>query len=86
MNLNRKRKKKQLSNLYRFYINIFNNQKLRQYKFMQSRVIKDLTHSDFSICLEIHKLSRLKYDIIEIPINYVGRTYSEGKKLDLKMQ
>ena len=40
---------------------------------MQSKVIKDLnlSHNDFSICPEITtKLSRLKYDIIEIPISY----------------
>ena len=57
------------------------------YKFMQSKVIKDLnlSHNDFSICPEITtKLSRLKYDIIEIPISYRGRNYSEGKKIRFK--
>ena len=55
---------------------------------MQSKVIKDLnlSHNDFSICPEITtKLSRLKYDIIEIPISYRGRNYSEGKKIYLSL-
>ena len=97
--LNRKKEKRSFAVNFRIFANfvltaisnIFNNQKLTDahtcYKFMQSRIIKDLdlSHSDFSICPEITtKLSRLKYDIIEIPISYVGRTYSEGKKIRFK--
>ena len=96
--LNRKKKKSLAANFRIFanfvlttISNILNNQKLTDahtcYKFMQSKVIKDLnlSHNDFSICPEITtKLSRLKYDIIEIPISYRGRNYSEGKKIRFK--
>lgn len=71
--------------------NLLNNQKLTDahtcYKFMQSKIIKDLnlSHYDFSICPEITtKLSRLNYEIIELPVSYFGRTYSEGKKIRFK--
>ena len=67
--------------------NLLNNQKLTDahtcYKFMKSKIIRELnlTHNDFLICPEITaKLSKLKYQIIEIPISYNGRSYSEGKK------
>ena len=96
--LNRKKEKSLAANFRIFanfvlttISNILNNQKLTDahtcYKFMQSKVIKDLnlSHNDFSICPEITtKLSRLKYDIIEIPISYRGRNYSEGKKIRFK--
>ena len=97
--LNRKKEKRSFVVNFRIFANfvlttisnILNNQKLTDahtcYKFMQSKVIKDLdlSHSDFSICPEITtKLSRLKYDIIEIPISYRGRNYSEGKKIRFK--
>ena len=97
--LNRKKEKRSFVVNFRIFANfvlttisnILNNQKLTDahtcYKFMQSKVIKDLdlSHSDFSICPEITtKLSRLSYDIIEIPISYRGRNYSEGKKIRFK--
>ena len=97
--LNRKKKSKNFIVNFRIFANyalttlsnFLNNQKLTDahtcYKFMQSRIIRDLdlSHYDFSICPEITtKLSRLKYDIIEIPISYIGRTYSEGKKIRFK--
>ena len=97
--LNRKKEKTSFAANFRIFANfvltsisnILNNQKLTDahtcYKFMQSKVIKDLnlSHSDFSICPEITtKLSRLKYDITEIPISYQGRNYDEGKKIRFK--
>ena len=97
--LNRKKEKRSFDVNFRIFANfvlttisnIMNNQKLTDahtcYKFMQSKIIKDLDlcHSDFSICPEITtKLSRLKYDITEIPISYQGRNYAEGKKIRFK--
>ena len=71
--------------------NLLNNQNLTDahtcYKLMKVEVIKklNLSHEDFSICPEITtKLSRLNYKIIEIPISYRGRNYSEGKKIRFK--
>ncbi len=97
--LNRKKEKRSFDVNFRIFANfvlttisnIMNNQKLTDahtcYKFMQSNIIKDLdlSRSDFSICPEITtKLSRLKYDITEIPISYQGRNYDEGKKIRFK--
>lgn len=96
-----KRKKEKRNSVVNFRIfanyvlttisNLLNNQKLTDahtcYKFMQSKIIKDLnlSHYDFSICPEITtKLSRLNYEIIELPVSYFGRTYSEGKKIRFK--
>ena len=45
----------------------------------------NLTQNDFSICPEITtKLNRLGYEIIEIPVRYNGRNYSDGKKIRFK--
>ena len=45
----------------------------------------NLQQNDFSICPEITtKLSKLKIEIVEIPISYSGRSYQEGKKIKLK--
>ena len=45
----------------------------------------ELKENDFSFCPEITtKLSKLKVKIKEIPIDYNGRTYKEGKKISLK--
>ena len=39
-----------------------------------------LEENDFSFCPEVTtKLSLAKINIIEIPIDYIGRTYIEGK-------
>lgn len=97
--LGRKKIKKNLNVLFRIFANyiltlisnMINNQKLTDahtcYKFMESDILKklDLSHNDFSICPEITtKLSRLNYNIVEIPISYKGRDFSEGKKIKFK--
>ena len=71
--------------------NIINNQKLTDahtcYKFISTEIFKNLNlqQNDFSICPEITtKLSKLKIEIVEIPISYSGRSYQEGKKIKLK--
>lgn len=71
--------------------NLLNNQNLTDahtcYKLMKVEVMKklNLSHQDFSVCPEITtKLSRLNYKIIEIPISYIGRNYSDGKKIQFK--
>ncbi len=40
---------------------------------------------NFSFCSELNtKLSLLNERIIEVPVNYLGRTVLEGKKIRLK--
>ena len=42
----------------------------------------ELEERGFSFCPEITtKISLLKIEIFEIPINYDGRTYEQGKKI-----
>lgn len=72
-----------------FLNNIINNQKLTDahtcYKLFESKLFKsiDLVEKDFSFCPEITtKLSNRKIFIKEVPINYTGRTYEEGKKIN----
>ena len=71
-----------------FISNLINNQKLTDahtcYKLIRSSTFKkiDLKENGFSFCPEVTtKLSLLKIDIGEVPINYKGRTYEEGKKI-----
>ena len=71
--------------------NILNNQKLTDahtcYKMFNSNIFKKikLQENDFSFCPEITtKLALLKIKIQEVPINYNGRNYSEGKKIKFK--
>ena len=68
--------------------NIINNQNLTDahtcYKIFKTEVFNklNLNENDFSFCPEVTtKLSNLKINIIEIPIDYKGRTISEGKKI-----
>ena len=68
--------------------NFLNNQNLTDahtcYKLFNSDLFKSikLEENDFSFCPEITtKISLLDIDIIEIPINYHGRSYQEGKKI-----
>ncbi len=68
--------------------NIINNQKLTDahtcYKMIRSEIFKDidLKEKGFSFCPELNtKLSNLGIKIYEIPINYEGRTYDQGKKI-----
>ncbi len=68
--------------------NFLNNQKLTDahtcYKVMNSKIFKKikLNETGFSFCPEITtKISLMNLDIKELPINYSGRTYEEGKKI-----
>jgi glycosyltransferase involved in cell wall biosynthesis len=68
--------------------NFFNRQKLTDahtcYKVFDSRVFKKikLKEKGFSFCPEITtKISMLNINIEEFPINYIGRTYEQGKKI-----
>ena len=68
--------------------NFLNNQNLTDahtcYKLFNSDLFKSikLEENDFSFCPEITtKISLLDIDITEIPINYHGRSYQEGKKI-----
>jgi len=68
--------------------NFLNRQNLTDahtcYKVFNSRIFKKikLKEKGFSFCPEVTtKVSLLKIDIKEFPINYIGRTYEEGKKI-----
>ena len=71
-----------------FLSNKINNQKLTDahtcYKLYDSALFKSihLKENDFSFCPEITtKLSNRNITIKEVPINYKGRTYDDGKKI-----
>ena len=71
--------------------NILNSQNLTDahtcYKVVKREIFDniDLEEFSFSFCPELTtKLSKLNEKIFEIPINYVGREYNEGKKIKLK--
>ena len=71
-----------------FLSNKINNQKLTDahtcYKLFNSNLFKsiNLKENDFSFCPEITtKLSYRNIIIKEVPINYKGRTYNDGKKI-----
>ena len=71
-----------------FLSNKINNQKLTDahtcYKLFDSDLFKsiNLQENDFSFCPEITtKLSNKNIIIKEVPINYKGRTYDDGKKI-----
>ena len=68
--------------------NFLNNQNLTDahtcYKLFKSDLFKSITlqENDFSFCPEITtKISLLNVKIFEIPINYHGRSYKQGKKI-----
>ena len=70
--------------------NIINQQNLTDahtcYKTFSYKVFNsiDLQENDFSFCPEITtKISLKKIKIIEVPIEYYGRSYKEGKKIKL---
>ena len=70
--------------------NFLNNQKLTDahtcYKVFHKDVFDKikLEENDFAFCPEVTtKISKLNYNILEIPINYLGRSYAEGKKIKL---
>ncbi len=68
--------------------NILYNQNLTDahtcYKAFDVNIFKkiSLRENDFAFCPEITaKVSKLGYKIHEVPINYIGRNYDEGKKI-----
>ena len=74
--------------LLTFISNIINKQNLTDahtcYKMVRSDIFKkiDFKEKGFAFCPELNtKLSNLNVKIHEIPINYEGRTYQEGKKI-----
>ena len=71
--------------------NMLNSQNLTDahtcYKVVKREIFDNiyLEEFSFSFCPELTtKLSKLNEKIFEIPINYVGREYNEGKKIKLK--
>ena len=67
---------------------MINNQTLTDahtcYKMIKSEIFKsiNLKEKGFAFCPELNtKLSNLGIKIHEIPINYEGRTYDQGKKI-----
>tara|TARA_B110000008_G_scaffold216715_1_gene216208 strand:+ start:1581 stop:2282 length:702 start_codon:yes stop_codon:yes gene_type:complete len=68
--------------------NLINKQKLTDahtcYKMFESNLFKSikLEENDFSFCPEVTtKISLLNIEILEIAINYNGRSYQQGKKI-----
>ena len=68
--------------------NFINNQNLTDahtcYKMFKSEIFKSikLQEDGFSFCPEITtKISLLDISITEVPINYNGRSYNQGKKI-----
>lgn len=71
--------------------NLLNRQNLTDahtcYKVIRAEIFKkiNLCHNDFSFCPELTtKLSLLNERIVEVPIKYLGRSVSEGKKIRLR--
>ena len=71
--------------------NIINDQNLTDahtcYKLFDSELFKsiNLVENGFAFCPEITtKVSLLNYKIYEIPINYNGRNYKDGKKIKFR--
>ena len=69
--------------------NIINNQNLTDahtcYKVFRKKLLLKLKieQRDFSFCAEVTtKISKLRENIIEVPIRYNGRTYKDGKKIN----
>ena len=69
--------------------NLINNQELTDahtcYKIFKSEIFRsiNLKENRFAFCPEITtKVANKNYKIIELPINYKGRTYSDGKKIN----
>tara|TARA_B100000035_G_scaffold108335_1_gene91913 strand:- start:99 stop:821 length:723 start_codon:yes stop_codon:yes gene_type:complete len=68
--------------------NFINNQKLTDahtcYKVFHKDIFDaiELEENDFAFCPEVtSKIANLGYEIYEVPINYIGRDYEEGKKI-----
>ena len=78
-----------------FFSNFFSNLNFTDvetgYKVFKADVIKTIELKENSFAFEIEvtqKIAKIKpkLRIFEVGISYFGRTYNEGKKLDLKMQ
>ena len=57
------------------------------YKMFESNLIKqiNLKENGFNFCPEVNaKIAKKKIKIVEVPINYYGRSYKEGKKIKLR--
>ena len=57
------------------------------YKLMPSEFFKNTNFKEKGFSIEIEILSKfIKFNksIIEVPINYIGRSYDEGKKIKTK--
>lgn len=72
-----------------FLSNILNSQKLTDahtcYKVFSREIIKkiNLEEDGFNFCPEVTtKISKLNLKIMEVPIDYYGRTIDEGKKIE----
>ena len=72
------------------FSNVINKQNLTDahtcYKVFKTSTINkiNLQHNDFSFCAEITtKISNIGEKIIEVPINYKGRSFAEGKKISI---
>ena len=91
-------KNKQFTSILRIFFNhmltiisnIINKQNLTDahtcYKVFKKDIFDkiNLIENDFSFCPEItSKISRLNEKIVEVPVNYSGRSYKEGKKIKL---
>ena len=91
-------KNKQFTSILRIFFNhmltiisnIINKQNLTDahtcYKVYKKDILDkiNLIENDFSFCPEItSKISRLNEKIVEVPVNYAGRSYKEGKKIKL---
>ena len=70
---------------------ILNNYKLSDiascYWMLQTEDLKKLNIQEKGFCIEVEVLSKflsINKEIIEIPINYQGRTYEDGKKIKFK--
>tara|TARA_Y100000590_G_scaffold450526_1_gene590349 strand:+ start:712 stop:1410 length:699 start_codon:yes stop_codon:yes gene_type:complete len=72
-----------------FLSNLFNNQKLTDahtcYKVVRKEVMNkiSLKEKGFNFCPELTaKISKLGFKIHEVPIDYFGRNYKDGKKIN----
>ena len=73
------------------FSNLINKQNLTDahtcYKVFRSVLFKKITlkENDFSFCPEVTtKISKMRENIIEVPIRYKGRSYDKGKKISFK--
>ena len=76
------------NNFLNFLSNILNNQNLTDahtcYKVFKKKIIKKikLRENGFNFCPELTtKFSKIDEKILEVPIDYFGRTVEEGKKI-----